>query len=111
MRIRMRKHPLSIIKKAVLSLILCTSFFLSPLATAEVMNIPLQRTVATQPVTTLEVVAIVKSLLNGRVLSITKQSSYSNPDCHQVKLLEDKGEFHIIWLGCHIDALAQTEQK
>jgi hypothetical protein len=89
--------------------VFCLSILVSHIANAEVINIPLQRVVATQPITRLEVIAIVKSLLNGRVLSIKKQSSYSNPDCHTVKLLEDKGEFQVIKVGCFIDKIAQTK--
>jgi hypothetical protein len=76
---------------------------------AEVLNIPLARDIATQPITTLEIVAIVKSLLNGRVLSVKKQSSYTNPDCHFVKFLEDKGEFQMIKVACFIDKMAQSD--
>jgi hypothetical protein len=76
---------------------------------AEVINIPLQRSIATQPITTLEVVAIVKTLLSGRVLSIKKQSSYRNPDCHTVKFLEDKGEFQVIRVGCFSESIAQSK--
>ena len=77
---------------------------------AEVISIPIKRTIATQPITQLEVVAIVKTILNGRVLSIKKQSSYTNPDCHHVKFLEDQGEFQMIKLGCYVEAIAQTQK-
>ena len=72
----------------------------APVVNAEVINVSVKRMVPTEPVTALEIIAIVKSLLSGRVLSIKKQASYKNPDCHLVKLLEDKGEFQVIRLGC-----------
>jgi hypothetical protein len=111
MRVRLQKHPLSTITKMVLSIIIGAGLVLSQTISAEVINIPIQRTIATQPVTTLEIISIVKSLLSGRVLSIKKLSSYTNPDCHQVKLLEDKGEFQIIRLGCHIDTIVQAAKE
>ena len=79
-------------------------------AQAEVINIPLQRSVATQPITKLEVIAMVKTFLNGRVLSVKKQSSYTNPDCHHVKFLEDQGEFQMIKLGCYVENIVQTRR-
>ncbi len=109
--LRMQSLNLKATKTMLLSSVLATCLFISPLASAEVLNIPVKRAVPTQPVTTLEIVAIVKSLLSGRVLSIKKQASYSNPDCHHVKLLEDKGEFQLIKLGCYIDNIAQTDSK
>ncbi len=114
MRVRFLNHPLrQIHARAFLSSLFCFSLLLSSFAPqnahAEVLNIPLQRVVATQPITSLEVIAIVKSLLNGRVLSIKKQSSYTNPDCHTVKFLEDKGEFQVIKVGCFSDNIAQTK--
>jgi len=99
-------------KQLALTLLISIGLLLTQLASAEVINIPIQRTISTQPITTLEIISIVKSLLNGRVLSIKKLSSYSNPDCHQVKLLEDEGEFQIIRLGCYIDkAVVRTDQE
>ncbi len=110
MRVRFFNHPLrQTLLSTILATVFCLSILVSHIANAEVINIPLQRVVATQPITRLEVIAIVKSLLNGRVLSIKKQSSYSNPDCHTVKLLEDKGEFQVIKVGCFIDKIAQTK--
>lgn len=111
MRVDFCTYPQIKIKHYLFILILCTGFFISQNTSAEVINIPIQRSVATQPVTSLEIIAIVKSLLNGRVLSIKKLSSYSNPDCHQVKLLEDEGEFQIIKLGCYTDSIVQTEPE
>ncbi len=114
MRARFQYHPLQQTRLRSLvsllaTLVFCFSALLPQMANAEVINIPLQRVVATQPITSLEVIAIVKSLLNGRVLSIKKQSSYSNPDCHTVKFLEDKGEFQVIKIGCYIDKIAQSK--
>ena len=77
---------------------------------AEVISIPIKRTIATQPITQLEVIAIVKTILSGRVLSIKKQSSYTNPDCYHVKFLEDQGEFQMIKLGCYVQAIVQTQK-
>jgi len=118
MRVRFFNHPLrqtllSTLLSTGLSSVSCLSIVVlqtvTQIASAEVLNIPLQRVVATQPITSLEVVAIVKSLLSGRVLSIKKQSTYSNPDCHTVKFLEDKGEFQVIKVGCFTDKIAQTK--
>ena len=69
---------------------------------------PIQRVVPTQPITKLEVIGMVKSILNGRVLSVKKQSTYTNPDCHHVKFLEDKGEFQMIQIGCFIENIVQN---
>lgn len=110
MRVRFFNRPLrQILFSFMASIVFCLSFLAPQIASAEIINIPLQRVVATQPITSLEVIAIVKSLLNGRVLSIKKQSSYSNPDCHTVKFLEDKGEFQVIKVGCFTDKIAQTK--
>ena len=107
MRARLHKHPLQ--KSLVVSALFCAGVLFPQSVKAEVLNIPLERSIATQPITTLEVIAIVKTLLNGRVLSIKKKSSYSNPDCHSVKFLEDKGEFQVIKVGCFIDKVAQNK--
>jgi len=72
-------------------------------AKAEVILMPIHRTIPTQPITKLEVVGMVKSILSGRVLSIKKQPTSANPDCHHIKFLEDRGEFHIIEVGCFIN--------
>lgn len=110
MRVRFQYHPLQQAQLRSLAIcVFCFSALLPQTTSAEVLNIPLQRVIATQPITSLEVIAIVKSLLNGRVLSIKKQSSYSNPDCHTVKFLEDKGEFQVIKIGCYIDNIAQSK--
>ncbi len=108
MRISLRKHPL--IQSLLFILIMGMSSLTSISAHAEVISIPIKRTIATQPITQLEVIAIVKTILNGRVLSIKKQSSYTNPDCHHVKFLEDQGEFQMINLGCYVEAIVQTQK-
>ena len=114
MRVRFYNTPLlqtliRLLASSLATLVFCFSIFMPQIANAEVINIPLQRVVATQPITSLEVISIVKSLLNGRVLSIKKKSSYSNPDCHMVKFLEDKGEFQVIKVGCFIDKIVQIK--
>jgi len=37
-----------------------------------------------------------------------KKSTYTNPDCHHVKFLEDKGEFHMIQIGCFVDNMVNN---
>ena len=107
MRIRFTRNLL--LRTRFFALLLCLySLILQPIS-AEIINIPLQRSVATQPITSLEIIAIVKTLLNGRVLSIKKKSSYSNPDCHTVKFLGDKGEFQVIKVSCYIDVVTQNK--
>jgi hypothetical protein len=90
---------------------LCFSIGISQIVHADDINIPIQRSIATQPVTKLEVIAIVKSILSGRVLSVKKHSTYTNPDCHHVKFLEDQGEFQRIKLGCYIENIVQSRRK
>ena len=109
MRVRLHNHPL--LQSLLLSAVLCMSALATQPINAEVLNIPLTRDIATQPITTLEIVAIVKSLLSGRVLSVKKQSSYTNPDCHYVKFLEDKGEFQMIKVACFVNKFALSDQK
>lgn len=110
MRAKLHLHSLSI-KRYIFPFIISFGLLSTSIINAEIINIPLHRSIATQPITSLEIIAIVKSLLSGRVLSIKKLSSYNNPDCHQVKLLEDKGEFQIIRLGCYTDSLVQAKQQ
>lgn len=107
MRIKLLLHPL--FKSILLSLIFSFSCLTPLSANAEVIDIPIQRSVATQPMTKLEIISIVKSLLSGRILSIKKQSSYTNPDCYHVKFLEDKGEFQLIKLGCYKKDIIQSQ--
>ncbi len=108
MRILLRKHPL--IQSLLFIFIVGISSLTSISAQAEVITIPIKRTIPTQPITPLEVIAIVKTILSGRVLSIKKQSSYTNPDCYHVKFLEDQGEFQMIKLGCYVESIAQTQK-
>ena len=105
----MREHPHKL-KQIIIALFFGIILTNSSFSYAEVINIPVKRAVATQPITSLEIIAIVKSLLSGRILSIKKQPSYSNPDCHLVKLLEDKGEFQIIKLGCFVENIVKTDK-
>ena len=107
MRTRMRKHPR--LSAALLLLILNISQITFQIAQAEVILMPIQRAIPTQPITQLEVIGMVKSILNGRVLSVKKQSTYTNPDCHHIKFLEDQGEFHMIQIGCFTDNIAQNQ--
>jgi len=84
------------------------SSFYSATIFAEDIELPLKRAIATQSITKLEVISTVKTLLaNGRVLSIKKRSSYSNPDCHHVKALSQDGELLNIKIGCYIETLVQ----
>lgn len=108
MRINLRAHPL--IKTIILTFIFTVSNFTTHLLSAEDIIIPVKRSVATQPITTLEIMSIVKTLLNGRVLYVKKKSTYTNPDCHYVKFLEDQGEFQIIKLGCFEKNIVQNQQ-
>ena len=105
----MLKHPL--LQTFFCIIMLCFGIGISQAVHADDINIPIKRSIATQPVTQLEVIAIVKSFLNGRVLSVKKHSTYTNPDCHHVKFLEDQGEFQMIKLGCYIENIVQTRRK
>jgi len=107
MRIKLRKHPR--LEAFLLLIILSFSHITFQKAHAEVILMPIQRVVPTQPITQLEIIGMVKSILNGRVLSVKKQSSYTNPDCHHIKFLEDQGEFHMIQVGCFIDNIVQNQ--
>ena len=91
--------------------LLFLSFFISSVATAKVTNIPIKRSIATQPITALEVIAVVKSFFTGRILSINEKRTYESPDCHQVKLLEEKGEFQVIKVGFSKKNVKIKEQK
>jgi len=101
-------HPL--LKSLFFMIILSLSSVTTQTVQAEVISIPIARSVATQPITTLEIIAMVKTILNGRVLSIKKQSSYTNPDCHHVKFLEDQGEFQMIKVGCFVESIVQIRK-
>lgn len=106
MGIMLRSHPR--LQAILLLIILSTSQIIFQKAQAEVIIMPIQRAVPTQPITTLEIVAMIKTILSGRVLAVKKQSSYTNPDCHHVKFLEDKGEFQMIKIGCFVDNYAKN---
>ena len=87
-----------------------TSFSLT--ASAEDIELPLTRIIATQSITKLEIISTVKTLIgDGRVLSIKKKSSYSNPDCHHVKALGSDGELQSIKLGCYFEKIAQKSNE
>lgn len=75
---------------------------------AEVLNIPITRVISTQPISSLEIISTIKTVLNGRVLSLKKKSTYTNPDCHHVKFLEDRGEFQLITIGCGLQKIAKS---
>ena len=103
--IKIKSYLLKLVKILLLSTL---SFITSASIFAEDIELPLKRAIATQSITSLEVISTVKTLVgNGRVLSIKKQSSYSNPDCHHVKALSQGGELQNIKLGCFIETLAQ----
>lgn len=75
---------------------------------AEVLNIPITRVISTQPISALEIISTLKTIFNGRVLSLKKKSTYTNPDCHHVKFLEDRGEFQLITIGCGLQKMAKS---
>ena len=105
--IKIKKYTITLLKILTLT---TASFLYSANVFAEDIELPLKRIIATQPVTRLEVISMVKNLLGqSRVLSIKKQSSYSNPDCHHVKALSESGELQNIKLGCYIETLAQKK--
>ncbi len=106
MGIMLRSHPR--LRAFLLLIILSNSQIHTQTAQAEVIIMPIQRAIPTQPITTLEIVAMIKTILNGRVLALKKQSTYTNPDCHHVKFLEDKGEFHMIQIGCFVDNIVKN---
>jgi len=108
MRIKLRRHPRLQAFLLLLLLTVSTSQMALQEAHAEVIFMPIQRVVPTQPITKLEVIGMIKSILNGRVLSVKKQSTYTNPDCHHIKFLEDQGEFHMIQVGCFIENIVQN---
>lgn len=102
------------IRVALLKIVALSTFSIltSSAVFSEDITIPLERTIATQSVTQLEIISTVKTLMaKSRVLSIKKQSSYSNPDCHHVKALSQNGEFQNIKIGCYIQKLAQNNSN
>ena len=106
MGIKLHKHPR--LQAFLLLIILSLSQVTIQTAQAEVISMPIQRVVPTQPITKLEIIALIKSFLSGRVLAVKKQSTYSNPDCHHVKFLEDHGEFQMIRVGCFVENIVQN---
>lgn len=99
-------------KLIVLLIVTTFGFTLSHTTSAEEIELPLERIVATESITKLEVISAVKTLLaDTRILSIKKKSSYSNPDCHHVKALDGTGELQSIKLGCYIEKLVQKDHK
>ena len=105
MAIKTKRAFFTLLKIMTLSVV---GFLYSTGTFAEEIKLPLTRIIATQSVTQLEVISTVKTFLgNGRVLSIKKRSSYSNPDCHHVKALSQNGELQNIKLGCYIETLVQ----
>ena len=102
---------LSKIKKWLAISLLFLSILIPSIASAKVTNLPIKRTIATQPITALEVIAVVKSFFTGRILSINEKRTYESPDCHQVKLLEEKGEFQVIKIGCSKTKVVQKEKS
>ena len=108
MGIKRHKYPL--IQSTILMILLSFSQLAFQTAQAEVISIPLERSIPTQPITKLEVIAMIKTILSGRVLAVKKQSTYTNPDCHHVKFLEDRGEFQMIKVGCYVENIVQAQE-
>ena len=96
------------LKPLIIVLIFISTAFLQT-ASADVLNLPIKRSISTQPINTLEVVSVIKNTLNGRILSVKKKATYTNPDCHLVKFLEDKGEFQLIAVGCRMETFANSK--
>ncbi len=96
------KKTLSGAKTTLLALFIGSSSIITnpSVAIAKEINIPVHRSIKNQPLTKLEVVALVKSKHKGRILSVKKRPTYTHPDCHYVKILELKGEFKFIKVGC-----------
>jgi len=84
----------------LLTAVAAACFFISNVAFAGVVHLKLKRSDASTPITKLEVVALVKSKMKGRILSVKKQRSYKFPDCYHVKLLQFDGEYQLIKVAC-----------
>lgn len=84
----------------IATVILLCNIIVVNTALAGVIYLPIRRTNAKQPITKLEVVALVKSKIKGRILSVKKRSKYKYPDCFHVKMLEHNGEYQLIKVGC-----------
>jgi len=87
-------------KKFLLIAIAASSLLLTNVTFAGVIYLKAKRSDANHPITKLEVVALVKSKLKGRILSVKKQRTYKYPDCYHVKLLQNDGEFQLIKVAC-----------
>jgi len=81
-------------KTTIIALLLLSSLA----ASAEVINLKLPR-INNNPITKLEVVALIKSAIQGRILSV-KRHSGGNPDCHYVKILRKDGEYILVKVSC-----------
>lgn len=96
----LRKKLFKYAKPLLMPLLISSSFFITSTSAAGTIYIPVHRTIKNQPITKLEVVSLVKAKHKGRVLLVKKRATYSSPDCHHVKLLENSGEFQMIKVGC-----------
>ncbi len=105
MRRFLQNYPRLIINVVILIIAMNS---MTQTAHAEVLNIPITRVIATQPISPLEIISTIKAKLSGRVLSFKKRSTYTNPDCHHVKFLEDRGEFRLITIGCGLQKMAKS---
>ena len=105
MRRFLQNYPRRIINVVILMIAMNS---MAQVAHGEVLSIPISRTIATQPISALEIISTIKTELNGRILSLKKKSTYTNPDCHHVKFLEDKGEFQLITIGCGMQKIAKS---
>lgn len=66
-----------------------------------VIKIPLHKK-ENKPASKLEIIAAVKSKYSGKIeiLSIRKKDKSYGKNCHHVKMLDSKGEFIEIQVGC-----------
>lgn len=87
--------------KTLSLLLLICAVLLVPRVQAEVITMPIKRAIATQPITELEIIAMINSIFDGDVLAVKKQATHLTPDCHFVKFLEARGEFQMIEVGCY----------
>jgi len=93
------KHPI-IKNSSLLTMVAIACFFISNVAFAGVVHLKIKRSDTNKPITKLEVVALVKSKMKGRILSVKKQRSYKYPDCYHVKLLQFDGEYQLVKVAC-----------
>jgi len=87
-------------KNSLLTAVAVTCFFISNVALAGVVHLKIKRSDKNKPITKIEVVALVKSKMKGRILSVKKQRSYKYPDCYHVKLLQFDGEYQLVKVAC-----------